>query len=156
MFKGLDRWLIGIVILVAIVVIVSLALALARSEPEYLADDTPEAVAHNYLLAIQREEYERALGYLSPSLRSLPADSREMRRELGYSADMLQAASFAVQPAEPDSGDVVRVPVMVTGYEGGGILFSDRQSSRHVLWLQPEGATWKLIDGEEFWNRSWH
>jgi hypothetical protein len=155
MFKGLDRWLIGIIILVAVVVVVTLVLVLTRSEPEYLAEVAPEAVVHNYLLALQREEYDRALTYLSSTLSGLPADSREMRRALAYSTGVLERSAFRASPAVPDEGDIVRVEVNLTSFEGAGLLDSRQETRHYTFWLRPEGDTWKLIDAGGFWGWSW-
>jgi hypothetical protein len=67
--KGTDRFLIGIVAGVVILVVAVLAIALLRpNQPSYEPDDTAEGVAHNYLLALQLEDYGRAQGCLSRSL----------------------------------------------------------------------------------------
>lgn len=153
--KALDRWLIGIIVLVAVIVIAALGVVLTTDEPAYLTEDTPEAIVHNYLLAIQREDDDRALSYLAPTLSGLPADGREMAESISYEAGILRNASFSVQSGEPESDGSVRVAVVVTSYEGDGILGSSRDTRNYRLWVRQEGATWKLIDGNGFWGWSW-
>lgn len=68
-----DLFLVGII--TAVVLLILLAIFLVWQTPstaEYQAEDSPEGIAHNYLLALQREEYERAYGYLSPNLPGYP------------------------------------------------------------------------------------
>ena len=54
-----DRFLIGILVGIGVLVVIALALFFTRrDQQEYVADDTPEGVVHNYALAVFREEYE--------------------------------------------------------------------------------------------------
>ncbi len=73
--KSTDKVLIAIVAGIVLLIVVALVVTLTRPEPIYQAEDTPEGVAHNYLLALQKEEYERAYGYLSPTLEGYPASA---------------------------------------------------------------------------------
>ena len=59
--KNTDKFLIGIVVSIILLVVIVFAVVLTRPEPAYQTDDTASGVAHNYLLAIQREEFERGL-----------------------------------------------------------------------------------------------
>ncbi|MGC8874515.1 MAG: hypothetical protein ACP5SI_08745 [Chloroflexia bacterium] len=63
-----DRFLIGILIGIGVLVVASVALFFVRQESQsYLPDDTPEAVVHNYVLALHRHDFDRAYGYLAES-----------------------------------------------------------------------------------------
>ena len=60
-----DRFLLGILVGIGVLVIVALGLFFTRQDTqEYVSDDTPEGVVHNYSLAVYREDYEKAYGYL--------------------------------------------------------------------------------------------
>jgi hypothetical protein len=70
--KSTDKFLIGIVVGIVLLVVAAFVITLARPEPTYQVEGTPESVAHNYLLALQKEDYQRAYGYLSPTLKGYP------------------------------------------------------------------------------------
>jgi len=60
-----DRFLIVILGVIGLLVVVALVLFFARQEPQtYMAEDVPEGVVHNYILALQKEDFKRAYGYL--------------------------------------------------------------------------------------------
>jgi hypothetical protein len=62
-----DRFLLGILIGIGVLVILALALFFVRKDEAlvYQADDTPEGVVHNYVVAIFQRDYEKAYGYLA-------------------------------------------------------------------------------------------
>jgi hypothetical protein len=61
-----DRFLISILIGILILVAAALTLyLLQRNKQGYISEDLPAGVVHNYILAIDREDYERAYGYLA-------------------------------------------------------------------------------------------
>src|SRR3990172_7942266 len=72
--KNSDRILFAIVAGVIVLVVVAFVVAFTRPEPAYQSEDSPEGITHNYLLALQQEDYERAYGYLSSELPHYPRD----------------------------------------------------------------------------------
>lgn len=61
-----DRFLTGILIGIAVLIVVALVLFFVRQDRlEYRAEDTPEGVVHNYMLAIYNNDYEKAYAYLA-------------------------------------------------------------------------------------------
>ncbi len=61
-----DRFLIGILIGIVVLVVISLALFFTRKDSEgYIADNTPEGVVHNYVVALHKRDYEKAYSYLA-------------------------------------------------------------------------------------------
>ena len=63
-----DRFLIGILIGIVVLVVLSLALFFMRKDSEqYILDDTPEGVVHNYVVAVHKGDFEKAYSYLSDS-----------------------------------------------------------------------------------------
>ena len=69
---GIDKFLLAIVIGAVVLVGIAIGVTLLQPEPDYLPEDTPEGVAHNYLLALDKGEYQRADSYLSPNLPGYP------------------------------------------------------------------------------------
>ncbi|MCE7858695.1 MAG: hypothetical protein DYG86_02765 [Chloroflexi bacterium CFX2] len=61
-----DKFLTGILIGVGALVLLALALFFTRQDSrDYLPEDSPEGVAHNYVLAVLEKDYEKAYGYLA-------------------------------------------------------------------------------------------
>jgi hypothetical protein len=61
-----DRFLTGILIGIGVLIVVALGLFFTRQDKrEYLAEDTPEGVTYNYVLAIVNKDYEKAYSYLA-------------------------------------------------------------------------------------------
>ena len=70
-----DRFLIAILAAVGILVISALVVFFFRQDShEYGSDDTPEGVVRNYVIAIHKEDFERAYNALqdSPEQTQLP------------------------------------------------------------------------------------
>ena len=60
-----DKFLTGILIGIGVLVISAVILFFVRqSTLDYKSEDTPDKVVHNFILAIEREEYEKAYGYM--------------------------------------------------------------------------------------------
>jgi len=63
-----DRFLVGILLGIGVLVVISLALFFVRREQAvYLPDGSPEAAVHNYVLALQERDFQRAHAYLPDS-----------------------------------------------------------------------------------------
>ena len=82
--KSTDKFLIGIVAAIVLLIVVAFVVTLTLPGLTYQAEDTPEGVAQNYLVALQKEEYEQAYSYLSPSLDGYPASAEEFAEHVQY------------------------------------------------------------------------
>lgn len=62
-----DRFLMGIFIGIGTLVVIALALFFTRKDSAmtYVADDSPEGVVHNYVVAVFQGDYDKAYGYLA-------------------------------------------------------------------------------------------
>ncbi len=157
--KGTDKFLIAIVAGVVLLVGVVLALALLRpNQPSYQPDDTPEGVAHNYLLALQLEDYERAYGYLSPTLPGYPADIETFERNVqkrrwsfGYYDDDVSLAIEAVNV----SGDRAKIVVRKTEFYRGGLFDSGQYSNTFDMTLRREQSAWQVTGSDRYWASCW-
>jgi hypothetical protein len=158
--KGTDKFLLAIVAGVVVLVGAVLAVALLRpNEPSYQPDDTPEGVAHNYLLALQSEDYERAYSYLSPTLPGYPADAETFERNVhnsrwsfGYYDDDV---SLAVDAATV-SGDWAKIVVRKTEFYRGGLFDSGQHSTTFDMTLRREEGVWKVTDSDRYWASCWN
>jgi hypothetical protein len=160
--KGIDKFLIGIVAGIVLLVAAVLALALLRpaQQPSYQPDDRPEGVAHNYLLALQLEEYNRAYSYLSPTLPGYPGKVEAFERDVqgnrwnfGY-ADRDRDESLAVESANV-SGDRARVVVRQTVFYRGSLFDSGQYSSTFTMTLRREKGAWKVTRSDSYWADCW-
>ena len=60
-----DRFLIAILAGIGLLVVLAVVLFFTRQEPQaYGPENTPEGVVRNYVLAIQKEDYDRAYSYI--------------------------------------------------------------------------------------------
>lgn len=166
--KGNDRFLMGIVVGVVLLVIISFAVVLWEPLPSYRPDDTPEGVVHNYLLALQRQDYERAYSYLSPDLIHYPVDLAEFREDveewpwvLGLDDDV----TLVVEPARILGDHQAVVKVQETIFISNG-LFDTNQYTRPFSVLlerrgsqpRPEGSesdSWLIIAAESYLLYCW-
>jgi hypothetical protein len=157
--KGADKFLIGIVAGIVLLVGAVLVVVLLRpSQPSYQPDDTPEGVAHNYLLALQLEEHERAYGYLSPTLPGYPDDLEAFERDVednrwsfGYFDD---SVSLAVESSDV-SGDRAEIVVRRTQFRRGGLFDSGQYSSTFDMTLRREAGAWKITESDRYWASCW-
>ncbi|MBI3741335.1 MAG: hypothetical protein HY257_06220 [Chloroflexi bacterium] len=148
--KSSDRFLIGIVGGIAILVIAAFVAVLTQPAPGYRADDSPEGVVNNYLLALQKDDYARAYGYLSPRLRGYPKSVDAFKRDIernSYQFDSAAtAASFALAPSRV-TDDVATVGVTETRFQTGVLFFSSESEIKFDVELRRENSAWKITRG---------
>jgi hypothetical protein len=148
-----DRFLTVILVGIAVIIVAALALFFLRRETvEYGPEDTPAGVAQNYLLALYRQDYDRAYGYLSP--RAKVTDAATFRQAI-----QLNEMSFrdtSVQPLETQiNSDEAILYLQVT--RGGGGLFSEpyRESSNALL--ERLDGEWRIYQMPyPFWSWDWY
>lgn len=159
--KNTDKLLVAIVLGVVILVGVAFAVAFMQPKPAYESDETPAGVTHNYLLAIQQKDYERAYGYLSLSIPGRPYTvDRFIQNIKNYSyffASETKTVSLEVISSDINGNDAI-VSVRQTIFNNGG-LFDSGESTRtfHVdLRLNPQKAEWKITSSELYWATCWN
>jgi hypothetical protein len=155
--KGTDKLLIGIVLGAVLLVAVTLAVVLLRPEATYQSDDTPEGVAHNYLLALEKEEHERAYGYLSDSLPGYPADVEAFEESIDRNSWRFRKevdSSVAILSVEI-SGSKAVVTVRETRFYHYGLFHSSQNISTFEITLQQRQGQWRIIDAEAYFAWCW-
>jgi len=157
--KGPDKVLFAIVAGIVILVGITLAIVFLRPKPGYLPDDTPEGVTHNYLLALQRREYERAYGYLSSSVVGYPESLQAFTRDVedhSWEVRGLQggSASFEIQSSQV-SGDSATVSVRETTFYQGGVFGSSQETTYFDVHLRRADNAWKIYRAGGFWVWCW-
>ncbi|NIM96395.1 MAG: hypothetical protein GTO18_22070 [Anaerolineales bacterium] len=155
--KGTDRFLIAFVIGVVILVVIAFAVTLLRPEPEYQVEDSPEGVAHNYLLALQKEDYERAYSYLSRQLEGYPTSTEDFTEDVqDYSWAFRSGRNSTLTIESVDVADYkADVTVRETQFYGGGIFDSSQSINTFEMFLQMEHGDWKIADSEYYFAYCW-
>jgi hypothetical protein len=113
---------------------------------------------HNYLLAVQLEDYERAQGYLSRTLPGRPANAEAFERHVqdnpwsfGARDDDVSLAIEAVDVV----GNRGKIVVRRTVFYRGGLFDSGQSSSTFDMTLRREGGVWKVADSDRYWAACW-
>ena len=155
--KSKDRFLIGIVVGVLLLVIVAFIVVLRRPEPTYRADDSPEGVAHNYLLAVRQGEYERAYGYLSPTLKGYPTNAAQFANDIEQQRWLFRLdddVTLAIESAQIN-GDEAAVVIQETTFYSGGLFNSNQYTNRFNLYLIRSGNSWVIDKADSYWWECW-
>ncbi|MCB0216514.1 MAG: hypothetical protein H6648_03515 [Caldilineae bacterium] len=152
-----DRFLVAIVAGVSLLVVVAFAVARLQPEPSFRPDGDPESAAHNYLLALERQDWPRAYGYLSPSLVCYPATAAQFVDDLSEDNRWLREFE-GVELRVVDSsvqGDVALVTVRETRYWSGGLFDSGQSSNDFEMKLIRESGIWHLTRSDQYWWWGW-
>ena len=157
--KTTDKFLIGIVAGVILLVGAAFAIAFLRPKPTYQPDDTPEDVAHNYLLALKQEDYARAYGYLSPGIRSYPdsaeafaEDVADNRWNFGGGDD---SVTLEIESVRMTGEDRAVVSVRERRFYQGGLFDSGEYTSTFDMTLRRRNDRWQIFESDSYWAWCW-
>jgi hypothetical protein len=156
--KRPDWFLIGIVVAVILLVVVALAYAMRQPEPEFREDGTPSGVAHDYLLALAESDYERAWGYVSPSVAGYPGTLEQFVDDVadqGWTFGLSNPSRAIEVPPADIAGDRAVATVVESTFRQAGLFDSAQSTQRFAMTLAREGDTWRIVDGERYWHRCW-
>ena len=155
--KKTDRFLITIVVSIAILVIVTLVLTLRQPAATYQPENSPTGVAHNYLLALQQKDYERAHGYLSTTLPGYPANSQEFEQHITrYSWSFRFDENTAVSITDATISDErATVHAVSSQFYSEGLFGSGVSSSNFDLQLRHKNGEWKIVQADRYWANCW-
>lgn len=157
--KSTDKILIGIVSGALVVVLVAFLIVLTSPEDTYSAAGDPESVVHNYLLAVQNEDYERAYGYLSPNLQGYPPSAETF-------AQNLNAYDFNYYAT--DNANLTIVSSEISNRRASVIVSQANQDSSRMLFLNSiylsdfevnlslTGGEWKITDSDFYFSFCWN
>jgi len=151
-----DKFLIGIVAGIVLLVAAALVITLARPEATYQAQDTPKGVAHNYLLALHKQDYEHAHSYLSPTLPGYPASADRFARDVQNSSWNFRLdvdTTLAIENVVLGQ-DWASVKVRESRFSGGDLFDSDQSFTFFEMQLQFEGNDWKIVDSRYYTGRT--
>lgn len=149
-----DRFLTGILIGIGILIVAALALFFTRQDKrEYIADDTPEGVTYNYVLAIVNKDYEKAYGYLA-DLDNKP--TYEQFRQSFFNGSV-NPGNAGVDVGSADiNGDEAIVELTLV-YSPSDPFSSGYQNTDRALLVNQDG-NWKLsaMPTYSYWDYNWY
>jgi hypothetical protein len=154
LMKSTDKVLVGIVVGILLLIVVALAVTMTRPEPTYMDDGSPESATHNYLLALQKEDYARAYGYLSPTVYNYPSSTAIFKKTVEYRYFGSTNVNFSVGDVKL-SGKSARVKVTRASFSGGDLFDTGQRIRTFWMELELEGNDWKLVDSDSYFANCW-
>ncbi len=158
-----DRFLTVILVIIALLVVASLSLFFVRQDSAtYLPEDTPAGVVHNYILAIEKGDYERAYDYLAekqfkssketkPSFEEFKDNFLFNENNAGY-----QIGETVISDTTTISSKTAHVEITIM--EGSSGIFFDRHYDymEKARLIEEEGK-WKITHMPyAYWGWDWY
>jgi len=149
----LDRFLTGILIGIGLIVVIALALFFfRRGEARYVAEDTPEGIIQNYVLALQKKEFEKAYSYLSEGENK--PDFDYFRKEFVTGSESYTRSGLTLGTSSI-TGDTAYVTVIIQRSYGGP--FSEISRNNETVDLIRQDGLWKIKRfPSAFWGYDWY
>ena len=149
-----DRFLTGILVGIAALVVIALVVFFIRRDTQtYIAEETPEGVVHNYVLAVLNGDYQKAYGYLA-DLENKP--TYEQFRD-AFIKGVVNPNNSAVDIGESEiNNDTASVEVALIYNPSDPFSTGYRDVQRAILVQQ--GGAWKLssMPTYYYWDYSWY
>lgn len=155
--KNSDKFLIAIVIGAVLLIVVAFAIVYLIPKPSYQGEDTPGGIAHNYLLALQKGDYERAYSYLSETLPGYPENFSKFTQSIeNYSwyFRLDRDTTVAIDSVEIVDTRAV-VSVRETHFYNRGLFESSTRISTFEMELQLLGDAWRITDSDSYFAWCW-
>jgi hypothetical protein len=156
--KSTDRFLIAIIAGVLLLVAVALLVAVRQPPLTYRPDGAPDSVAFNYLLALQRNDYARALAGLSPRVAGSPGDAQALAADVHENRYMFQMdenmVAFSPDPAQV-SAETATVLVHETRFYQGQLFNSGETTDTFEMRLGQAGGAWTIVSADRYWLPCW-
>jgi hypothetical protein len=148
-----DRFLTGILIGIAALVVLALVVFFVRKDNlVYVADNTPEGVVQNYVVALHKRDYEKAYSYLA-NLKDKPTPDQFRQSFLNHNVDPVNAG-LEIGKTEI-SGNTATVSLAVI-FSPGDPFSSGYRNTDYAQMVQENGA-WKIKQMPfNFWAYDWY
>ena len=149
-----DRFLLGILVFIALLVAAALTLFFTRQDMQtYGAEDMPEGVIRNYVLALQNRDFERAYGYLADKDNKPTLDAFRqafLNRQLDISNAAIQIGSVEMIGSD-------QAMVEVTIVYASSDPFSTGWSSNETALLIEQNGAWRISSMPyPYWGWDWY
>lgn len=138
-----DRFLIGILAGIGVLVLAALILFFVRrSSEQYVDDSTSAGVLQNYILALRKQDYARAYGYLADSPNKPDLD--QFRQPfLTYQSNQVASTSVEIGEMFEDPQNQTAT-FQVTLLQGSGDLFGGAYRNSQTAVLVKQNGVWKI------------
>ena len=149
-----DNFLLGILIFIGLLVVAAVGLFFVRNQaPAYGPEDTPQGVLHNYAVALQLRDYERAYSYL---LVAGNQPTLETFRQ-AFLSHQLDTSNSALQIGEVQTETNSEAWVSVTVQNGGSGPFNQGWSSNDTARLVKKNGGWMISYLPfPYWGWDWY
>ena len=146
-----DRFLFAILGGIGVLVIAALFIFFFRQgEQDYAVEDTPQGVVRNFILALEKEDYDRAYEYLQAQER--PEYEQFLQYFMGPDAGM-QRTAVRIGEAHP-TGE--RTLVNLTLIHQSSEPFQDAYYEETTASLVKEGGRWAIVRMPyPYWDWGW-
>ena len=147
-----DRFLIAILAAVGILVVAALLVFFLRQDSQaYGAEDTPQGVVRNYIIAIYQGDFERAYN----ALQDAPDKPSYQEFQQPFLANRLDTSNVSVRITDSKtSGDNAVVNLILT--HGGTRLFDGSWSEQGSAILVQQNGNWKIVEMPyPYWAWEW-
>jgi hypothetical protein len=149
-----DRFLTGILIGIGVLVLAAVAIFVTRrDQAAYVVESTPDAVVHNYVLALLNKDYPKAYGYLAALDHKPTLD--EFRQS--FAIGRLNPGDSGVKIGSAEvTGDNAAVEVSMVYTPGDP--FSSSSSSVGSAQLVLQNGAWKIssMPAYNLWDYGWY
>jgi hypothetical protein len=155
--KKSDKFLIGIVVVVVLLIVVALVITLTRPEPSYQAEDTPESVAANYLLALQKRDYNRAYFYLSPTLWGYPKSVEKFTNDItqNYPSIRLDTNTTLSIKTVNITDTNATITVLESRFQEGDLFNTSQSSYVFEMRLLLRKGEWEIVNSTRYFAACW-
>jgi hypothetical protein len=155
--KKTNKILIAIVVGVVLIIVVTFLIVFLRPEATYQSEATPAGVVHNYLLALQKEDFERAYTYLSKTLPGYPTTVSKFTESVIHYSWYFRLRTDTTLSVDTekivDTHAVVKV--VETRFSNRGLLESSTSISTFEIELQMDGDQWRIVDADRYFVWCW-
>ncbi len=143
-------------ILVAIVLLVVIATGLfffRQGDQIYGTEDTPDGIVRNYILALQKNDFERAYGYLQEATGK--PDFTHFRE--AFVSHQLDISNVAAQLGETSlSGSNASIDLIFV-HMGNGPFGNTSRETTSALLTQDQAGKWKITRlSYPYWGWDWY
>ncbi len=149
-----DRFLLAILIGIGLLVILALVLFFIRRQSTlvYGPEDTPEGVVRNYLIAILRQDYDRAYGYLADR----PAKPSYAQFQQTFLQGLLTPSNLGVDIGPTEIVGAQAYVKLYTQYNPTNLFISGYRSEDRAV-LVRQGNQWKIEQMPIYvWHWEWY
>lgn len=149
-----DRFLLVILIAIGVLAVLAVGLYFIRGDrQDYSLEDSPQGVLQNYVLALEKSDYQRAYGYLRDA--DLKPEYEYFRQ--AFLNKTLDPTRTAIKIGETKLvGDEAIVSVVVISSSSGPFGNTSRESSNALL-VNSVSGDWKIANlPYPYWGWDWY